>query len=420
MFDKYSEKFLFYLMIFGFGSLFLGIPFFIYYLLLDPSLMIVGVLALIVFMFIVSYYSFLDFYKDVENTYDSKLKDVENEYSAKFHSLEKSYSKIKEKEKLWKKTLNERSSGFPTLFQNISYYENLMDDDISNYLKFKPHPAISSAEIVKIETKKRREAELNFRITKSLLEYYESVAPFLLDLKGELVDDENSNDSTLKQFSVEERNDPSTNFLTKEEYRKLASYERDQLALNRYWERSMSKRHLGKIYERYIGYLYELQGYIVEYTGIFNGLEDLGRDLICSKGDEVVIVQCKNWSSFKRIYEKHIFQFFGTVFQYREENIGKTVRGSFYTTTELSETARRFAKALNIHLVENFKMSKDYTCIKCNISNVDGKRIYHLPFDQQYDNTQIDISKGELYCSKVKEAEEAGFRRAFRWSGNQK
>ena len=54
----------------------------------------------------------------------------------------------------------------------------------------------------------------------------------------------------------------------------------------------------------------------------------------------------------------------------------------------------------------------DYPMIKCNIN--EGRKIYHLPFDQQYWNTRIE-NEGELYAWTVKEAEEAGFRRAKRW-----
>ncbi len=46
--------------------------------------------------------------------------------------------------------------------------------------------------------------------------------------------------------------------------------------------------------------------------------------------------------------------------------------------------------------------------------NVD--HLGHLPFDQQYDKAKI-VRPGEFYCSTVKEAEGAGFRRALRWRG---
>ena len=43
-----------------------------------------------------------------------------------------------------------------------------------------------------------------------------------------------------------------------------------------------------------------------------------------------------------------------------------------------------------------------------------GEKIYHLPFDQQYDKTKLEKKYGEFYCKTVKEAEDSGFRRAFR------
>lgn len=51
---------------------------------------------------------------------------------------------------------------------------------------------------------------------------------------------------------------------------------------------------------------------------------------------------------------------------------------------------------------------------------MEGGKIYHLPFDQQYDKVKIEKNKGEFYCSTVQEAEKAGFRRAYRWKGEAK
>jgi hypothetical protein len=81
----------------------------------------------------------------------------------------------------------------------------------------------------------------------------------------------------------------------------------------------------------------------------------------------------------------------------------------------LTERARQFAQALNIAVDESYKLER-YPCIKCNIGR-DGTRIYHLPFDQQYDRTVIELSRGEYYEDSVKGAEAGKFRRAFRWTG---
>jgi len=56
--------------------------------------------------------------------------------------------------------------------------------------------------------------------------------------------------------------------LPEEEYQKLSSAERNQLALNRYWTRPKSNWQLGRDYERYIDYIYEADGYNVYYQGI--------------------------------------------------------------------------------------------------------------------------------------------------------
>lgn len=165
---------------------------------------------------------------------------------------------------------------------------------------------------------------------------------------------------------------------------------------------------------------YEQANYLVEYTGIQDKKKDKdkGRDLICKEfagmGD-TLIVQAKCWAAKKTIFEKHIFQLFGTVFEYKRKHPGEVVRGVFVTTTKLDDFARECAKELGIDVEENYKLRKDFPMIKCNISS-SGEKIYHLPFDQQYDKVKID-KQGEFLALTVKEAEAAGFRRAMRWHG---
>jgi hypothetical protein len=162
--------------------------------------------------------------------------------------------------------------------------------------------------------------------------------------------------------------------------------------------------------------LLEKEGFYVNYHGIVEGFADLGRDIIALKGKEVNVIQCKYWSQNKVIHEKHICQFKGTVLKYEIENPDKKVFGKFFTSTKLSETAQKFAHALGIEPIESFPL-KSYPCIKCNISKKNGEKIYHLPFDQQYDKTFIEEEKNECYAETVAEAEKLGYRRAFRWQG---
>jgi hypothetical protein len=85
----------------------------------------------------------------------------------------------------------------------------------------------------------------------------------------------------------------------------------------------------------------------------------------------------------------------------------------FVTHTHLSDEAKKFADALKVSITEDVELG-EYPIIKCNIGN-EGIKIYHLPMDQQYDKVKIDPKVGEFYASTIEEAEEAGFRRAYRW-----
>lgn len=223
----------------------------------------------------------------------------------------------------------------------------------------------------------------------------------------------------IKDVSELEEYDYARDYLSKEEYMQLTTTQRNQLALDRYVaSHRKTKWQIGRDYELYCGYQYALKGYAIEYYGSFMGLEDLGRDLICKKKDApTLIIQCKYWSQVKTIHEKHIMQLYGTMISYCiEHNLEENdVKGVLITNITLSDVAKQMAKRLNIETVESFPL-KEYPRIKCNINtNAEGEttKIYHLPFDQQYDSTKID-KEGEFFALTVADAEEAGFRRAFK------
>ncbi len=189
--------------------------------------------------------------------------------------------------------------------------------------------------------------------------------------------------------------------------------ERAQERLDNYWKKKKSKEEIGKDYERFIGWTYEDTGYKVRYNGIQRKLEDGGIDLICRRGNEIIIVQCKNWAKDKTVHEKHINQLYGAFQAYKiENNIDDSYdpKAVFVTSAFASETARKIASYLEVDLIEEFYMDTTYPCIKCNISG-SREKIYHLPFDGLYDRTMI-TKKGECYVKTVKEAENRGFRRA--------
>lgn len=220
-------------------------------------------------------------------------------------------------------------------------------------------------------------------------------------------------------FDDIENYDPVRDWITKEEYQKLSTTERNQLALDNYVKSRKSNWQIGRDYELSIGHRYETMGLRVEYTGTFLGIADLGRDLIVHTDGGIKIMQCKYWSKSKLIHEKHIMQLFGTVMSYRIEHGRDDVIGVLITNTKLSDVAKFHAKKLGIRYEED-QIMDDFPRIKCNIGRDEkGKitKIYHLPMDQQYDRTKI-TKKGEFYAHTVADAEAKGFRRAYKWYGD--
>lgn len=221
--------------------------------------------------------------------------------------------------------------------------------------------------------------------------------------------------------TLENLENPLLKYLSSEEYRQLSVSERNQLALDRYISsHKKSKWQIGRDYEAYVGYKYITSGYDVDFYGIFMGKDDLGRDLIAKKNGKHFIVQCKYWSQKKVIHEKHICQLYGTMIEYTiDNNIPvDNVFGVFVTNITLSDRAKLFAQRLNIKYQENIELG-DFPRIKCNIGKDQfgsQTKIYHLPMDQQYDTTKID-KPGEFYAFTVKEAEEKGFRHAYKYFG---
>ena len=293
--------------------------------------------------------------------------------------------------------------------------ETLMDEKLTMLLDNAPKTA---SYIKKKFNERARQWQLDARKYKYQVLLYESMFPKLEDY------------AILDESPQEQPARPS-DWLSDEEYNKLTDIqklERAQVSLDRYVKGPKSKWEVGRDYELYVGHLFRKAGWHVIQNGINARLEDLGRDLICRKDGTTLIVQCKFWSQHKEVHEKHIAQLLGTTLSYAVENELPNVElghiGSkttqvvpvFVTSTDLSETALRFAKALrvNVRKISFDPRSTEFPRIKCNIGK-DGK-IFHLPFDQLYDRVVI-ANPGERYATTVKEAMKYDFRRARRWMG---
>lgn len=362
--------------------------------------------------------------KNKEDEYTEKVRILENEFLDKSKNFEGEYNKrkllleTKEQEiNLTKAYVNniihETSQKYPwlsTIYAELFYS---VDKNTAKELKNKKRPALKASDSVMEIAMEKRELLKNNKMLEYQLHYLESIFPWLEEFESEnpyaAYDILSSQDTTMSPDSY----DAMKNWLSPQEFSALSQTDKYQLALDRYKLKNKTDWEIGIEFERYIGYLYENNGFKVKYHGATMGLEDMGRDLIVEKNGEILIIQCKRWAKTKTIHEKHIFQLYGSVVVEAVKNPNKKYRGLFVTTTSLSDMAKKCASALNIEIKENISF-EDYPLIKCNISKT-GEKIYHLPFDQQYDRVEISPNKGECYAYTVKEAESKGFRRAFRW-----
>jgi hypothetical protein len=287
------------------------------------------------------------------------------------------------------------------------------------YLSSKERPAKTEAlriNELKRETKKYLE---QFK----LMQYkYEELFNLFPELKDYVDDFESLKElENIKNINqLQDEYDRVRDYISKEDYQKLTVSERNQCALDMYIKsQHRSNWQIGRDYELYIGYRLRSRGYKVWQYGIEKKLEDLGCDIIAIKDDKVHIIQCKRWKEEKKIHEKHILHLYGTYILLRRNykdilNIGlfnETVMANFISTHQVTDKAKEIAKILNVGL--DIIQFQEFPRIKCNINN--GNKIYHLPFDQQYDRTKIE-KEGEFHVMTVKDAEIKGFRRALRYN----
>lgn len=326
---------------------------------------------------------------------------------------------VAEKDGLYESLKLEDKETFVKISSLYSDFLLTQYDISSKYLRTKSHPAYKEAARIK---ELKLEAKAYIEQYRQMVYKYEYLLELFPEL-SEFVDDF----STIKQLdnltdlkSLEEDFDRTQFYLSKQEFKSLTVNQRNQLALDRYIKGQKSKWQIGRDYELFCGLSYEKQGWEVQYFGMERKLEDLGRDLIAKKKNEHLVIQCKYWSKDKTIHEKHIAQLFGTSIMYGlETSEFIQVTPVFITNTIISEQAKKFAKKLGVQIIENHAL-EEFPRIKCNVNRDEygyESRIYHLPFDQQYDRTKIN-KKTEFYAFTVDEAVNAGFRRAFKYFVN--
>ena len=368
----------------------------------------------VIAVFVVVYYAYEKYKKgkeslEIANARLEQVKRREAEVKKADEEILKAQDDLEYQQTLFATALQETKQSRPLLVQMYAEAKYQTDVYSAELLEKKDRPAPKAAEEVRRLSREKREIMQISKQLKYQLDFYESIFPWLEEFKEVPIDEaiEMSSDSETDEYESLRK------WLSPDEYKKLKPAVKYQMALDRWKQRKKSSWEIGIDFERCVGYQLEKKGYAVKYLGATLGLEDMGRDLLATKNGVTLVIQCKRWAKEKTIHEKHICQLYGSVAVLATQNPGKKYKGVFITTTTLSDTAKMFAEYSGISYVENCE-TPDYPMIKCNVSK-NGERIYHLPFDQQYDRAIISKKDGDFYAWTTKEAEKAGFRRAFRW-----
>lgn len=361
---------------------------------------------------------FVDEIKNTYNEIEDKCKQKEKYFETEIQKYNRELELLKSEYEIKEKRLRSlitTSRPFGLLASMKTDMEMVVFQNSISYLKYKKHHAYRAADEVK------RIKDISSQIHKEANEIkykYEYLLECFPEIREYVDDDEDllSLKDIATHTSLTETRDRRNDYLTKEEYERLSETEKSELALKRYLERPKTKWQIGRDYEMSCAFQLQSQGYSVELHGIKYGLKDLGRDLIAIKNTgEILIIQCKKWSSKHTIRENVIMQLYGSTIMYNVELNGilrKKIVPVLMIPPQsiISDVAIKFAQKLNVKIIRIRDI--DFPRIKCNINN--NEKIYHLPFDQQYDRTEIK-NNGECYAWTIKEAEGKGFRRAKRY-----
>ncbi len=177
--------------------------------------------------------------------------------------------------------------------------------------------------------------------------------------------------------------------------------------------RAENKWKYGRDYERYVGYLFEREGFQVIYNGATLGSSDGGIDLFCFKDGIVYPIQCKRWKN--KVDEDEIDKFVRAVAIFKRNRSSYSIPlcyskvvPIFYTTSGYTDYARWKARDVDVICrVQKFNSIREYPAVKCTLIN--GRKVYYLPFDRDFDSIHVGVYRGGCYKFSVLEAEQAGF-----------
>lgn len=355
--------------------------------------------------------------QELKQEHLKKIREVEDlkqeskqEYLKKLREVEDLKQELQAKVSLENYELN---STMIKIFND--FYEKYLSS-YEKYFYFKKNPSYRSADYIREIKADYKELQIKNKKLELLLSQFND------EKEDEIIEKEKETNS----FN-EENIACKYSKLNKEEWKKLSYIEKLDLIIQRYKEKWKNKLNIGLEFERYCGYLYEKNGYTVEYNGILKGKSDGGIDLIAINKEKKLYIQCKYWGVNKQIRENTITQLFGSALKkaiddgenyntFIEKLNSEKIRIILLTKTELSEEAKLFCRGLNILYKENIEINPNYPIIK----GVSGEeKIFYIPTDLQYDNIKYKSTYKEYKRFKTcKDAEKSGYRHCYKWKGD--
>ena len=112
---------------------------------------------------------------------------------------------------------------------------------------------------------------------------------------------------------------------------------------------------IGEEYELFVGAYCEkvLKCYKVLYNGIFLGKKDGGIDLVAFSKDDIFLIQCKNYSPWKKIYEDTVNQLGGSVQTFcLKHPCACNIKALIVSTVPFSKDAIVAAEANDVGLIQ--------------------------------------------------------------------
>jgi hypothetical protein len=301
---------------------------------------------------------------------------------------------LEESERTLATLVADRMAGIDVVARAWADYEVARADATAAWLVSKPHPAPSAASTVRRLGRELGEARRRAESAEWLSEMYEHELDWLSEcrqLAGE-------------QDPAAADGDPEAPWLDPDELLHLPRPLRSQLALDRSVRAQTTPWHLARDFERYVAYLRASAGATVTWRRS-QGLE---RDLVARLDGVTEVVHCARAVPPRAVDDRRIGRLHAAVAATRIEGRRRKVTGTLLTTATLSTQAQALAEALHLEVREEMP-HPEWPRIKCTVAPRSARRTYVLPLDPGYDDTVVDIGRGDFFALSVAEAEERGF-----------